>query len=521
MNLEIDRQLKYYRMWEKLPGILTWGVFILPIIFSFFYPTVIASLVILYALYWLIKSIRMSYHLIIGFIKYKKNIKIDWLKKCQQLSNEKKNWQNIYHLVILATYKEDLTTLSHSLAALTKSNYPLDKIIFVLAGEQGDQENVLKYSRLLQQEYGSELKKFITTIHPKNIPGEIAGKGSNISYAARQTLAAINQMKIPYEDILVTSLDADNRVHREYLPALTYHYLMDKDSHSAYQPLSMYFNNIWQVPLVIRSISVGSSFWQIIESTRPYRMRNFSAHSQSLTDLIATDFWSVKSIVEDGHQYWRSYLAFQGNYQLVPIQLPVYQDAVLSPKGYLATFKEQYVQKRRWSWGCSDIPYVITKILPNSRIPFYHKWLQFFRLIEGHFSWATTSVILAVIGWMPKFINPDFRQTVMAYNFPTIYSRILTIAMVGLIVTLIISMLMLPPKPKKNLTWSFILEWIISPIMLPISNIFFSSIPAIDSQTRLMLGKYLDFKVTEKAVTYLENSKSQTSNPPCREAGNK
>ncbi|MCL5795567.1 MAG: hypothetical protein M1338_04405, partial [Patescibacteria group bacterium] len=203
---------------------------------------------------------------------------------------------------------------------------------------------------------------------------------------------------------------------------------------------------------------------------------------------------------EDGHQYWRSYLAFDGDHQVVPIFIPVYQDAVLSPKGYLETFREQYLQKRRWAWGCSDIPYVMTNIIPNKNLPFWDKWLQTFRLIEGHFSWATTSIILAVIGWMPRLLNPDFGNTVLAYNFPVIYSRLLTTAMVGLIVTLIISTLLLPPQPKKSLTWSVIFEWILSPIMLPLSNILFSSLPSVDAQNRLMVGKYLDYRVTAKKV---------------------
>lgn len=501
MNLEIDRKASYYRLWEKLPGILTWGVFILPIIISIYYPILVASFVIVYALYWFVKAMRMSYSLIIGYLKYHQSVNINWLEKCQNhdIGTSKCKIKDIYHLVILATYKEDIQTLRHSISALVNSNYVRDKIVFVLACEEKDKDNALNNSKILQSEFADKMKKFITTVHPKDISGEVAGKGSNITFAARYALDYINKLQIPYENVLVTSLDSDNRIHRQYLAALTYQYLTDDDIHSAYQPLSMYFNNVWQVPLIIRSISVGSSFWQMIESTRPYRMRNFSAHSQSLSDLIITDFWSVRSIVEDGHQFWRSYLAFNGNYKVVPIHLPVYQDAVLSPNGYWATFREQYIQKRRWGWGCSDIPYVVTKILHNKKIPFVDRWLQFLRLLEGHFSWATTSVILAVVGWMPGIMNSDFHNTVLAYNYPTIYSRILSLALLGLIVTLIISQLMLPAKPKRQLAWSIILEWILSPIMLPISNIIFSSIPAIESQTRLMIGKYLDFRVTEKA----------------------
>jgi hypothetical protein len=504
MNLEIDRNERNYKLWEKLPGALTWAVFIVPIITSIYYPAVIASIIIVYALYWLVKAILMSYYLVIGYYQYRTSVKINWLEKCKLLSksNNSTNWQDIYHLAIIATYKEDIQTLRYTIDAILNSNYPLDKIILNLGFEERDYDNAKKISDQLAKEYANKFKKFIITFHPKDIPGEVPGKGTNLIFACKESLKYIDSLKIDHNKVLVASFDSDNRVHKEYFASVTYNHLINNDGvHRVYQPLSMYFNNIWHVPLAIRSISIGSSFWQMIESTRPYRMRNFSAHSQSLSDLIATNFWSAKSIVEDGHQYWRSYLAFNGNYKVVPLHIPVYQDAVLSNKGYLATFHEQYIQKRRWAWGCSDIPFVITKILFNNKIPFFDRWVQFFRLLEGHFSWSTTSIILGVVGWMPKYMNSHFHETVIAYNFPFIYSRILTLAMAGLVVTLVISQLMLPPKPKKGLTWSVLLEWVLSPFLLPISNIIFSSLPAIESQTRLMTGNYLDFRVTVKAVT--------------------
>lgn len=501
-DLEINRKEKLYRLFEILPGFLTWSAFILPIIFSLFWPYLVASFVIIYAVYWLAKAIVMSFRLVIAYFRYTRSIEINWLGLCGE-SVPKGQWRKIYHLVILATYKEKLETLRHSVRALVDSNYPLDRMIFVLATEERDREQAHQHADILRKEFAHKFHHFMITEHPKRIIGEVKGKGSNITYAGKQAKRYIQQQKIPFENVLVTSLDADNRVHPKYLACLTHHYLTTPNPlHKSFQPLPMFFNNIWQVPLFIRSISVGGSFWQMIESTRPYRMRNFSAHAQSLAALIETDFWSTKTIVEDGHQFWRSYFAFNGNHQVVPLFVPVYQDAVLSPRGYRATFAEQYIQKRRWAWGCSDVPYVLTRVIKNKRLPFWDKWLQVFRLVEGHFSWSTTSILLAVVGWMPLLLNPDFRSTVLAYNFPLIYSRILTIAMFGLIVTLIISTLLLPPRPKKTLVWSVILEWIVSPIMLPLSNIIFGSFAAIDAQTHLMLGKYLGFKVTEKATHY-------------------
>jgi len=33
-------------------------------------------------------------------------------------------------------------------------------------------------------------------------------------------------------------------------------------------------------------------------------------------------FWSRRTIVEDGHQFWRSYFYFRGRYRAVPVRTP-------------------------------------------------------------------------------------------------------------------------------------------------------------------------------------------------------
>jgi hypothetical protein len=37
-------------------------------------------------------------------------------------------------------------------------------------------------------------------------------------------------------------------------------------------------------------------------------------------------------------------------------------------------------------------------------------------------------------------------------------------------------------------------------VTAPINGIFFTALPGIDAHTRLMLGKYIKYKVTEKMI---------------------
>ena len=486
------------RLWEIIPGAATWGTFLILILLAIFNPTVLAITVLIFAIYWLVRIFIITYFLILGFIRYKRAQKIDWFSKLEKEYPD--NWNDYYHLVIVPSYKEDISILRHTLDAIHLSNYQKNRLIVVVAFEERDKDLAPKYGPILEKEYKNAFGGFFTTYHPADIPGEVRGKGPNITWSGRQSLQYIDKRQIPNDRVIVTTLDADNRVDRDYFANLTWNYLRTPDPvHKSFQPLPMFFNNIWQVPLAVKLTALGSSFWQMIQAMRPHYSRNFSAHAQSLKALVETDFWSVTTIVEDGHQYWRSYFKFNGNHHVVPIPIPVYMDAVQGD-GLMDTFREQYLQRRRWFWGVSDVPYVFEHSFGNNKIPFIYKWLQFIRLFESHYSLATQSFIL-LIGWIPLVVNAEFQQSIVGYNFPVVYRTFLAAAWTGMIANMLVASLLVPPRPGKKAVYviTVIKEWILAPILLPLSGIFFSAIPAIDSQTRLLLNKpFTVFNVTKK-----------------------
>jgi hypothetical protein len=100
---------------------------------------------------------------------------------------------------------------------------------------------------------------------------------------------------------------------------------------------------------------------------------------------------------------------------------------------------------------------------------------------------------------LPFALNPAFRSTVLAYNLPRIASFLLWLTWFGILISTYISLGLLPPKPKKLPWWVRVgvyFQWVLTPI----AAIFFGSIPAVDAQTRMMLGQRLGFRVTKKAV---------------------
>jgi len=555
----------FYRFTETIPAFFSYTILLLPVILAFFSPILVAYIVIIFDLFWLFRVISISTYLILGYFRVQRTARTDWLELCKKsarlntslkkidqeikglekehgfgpsqkgpfyvgikrhyltkyrdLINQKKellklkklrkdvpSWHSIYHLVVVPTYNEKLHVLIPSMEALIKSQYPLDRVIFVLATEERALARAKTNIKVLKKRYGNRFFKFIATIHPKDLPNENKVKSANTTYAVKQTEKFLKKEGIKPERVIVSALDCDTRVHPQYLSCLTFKYLATKrrECHT-YQPSIMLFNRIWDVPAFNRLAAIGSSFWLMIESMRPERMRIFSSHAVGLKALQDVGYWDKTIIPDDSRIYWQTYFKYEGKTELIPLNIPVYLDAVLA-ENYLKTLKEQYLQLRRWSWGVVDVPYVIKNNLLDNKIPLWKKTLQTYRIFESFLTWATMPLFLAIVSWVPLIINRDFTETIMGYNYPFIAGIVLTYAMIGLVVTVIISLLLLPPQPKNYPFWKrfiFIPQWIIYPIF----TILFGSFPALDSQTRLLLGKYLEkkgFRVTAKEKKVME-----------------
>lgn len=250
----------------------------------------------------------------------------------------------------------------------------------------------------------------------------------------------------------------------------------------------------------MRVIATGNSFWNIISSMRPHTLRNFASHSQPMDALEDMNFWSTRTIVEDGHQYWRSYFHFDGDYAVVSIFVPIYQDAVLSST-YLRTLKAQFIQLRRWAYGASDVPYVATRLFSRKRsAPFMSTLGRFIRLVDSHVSLSSAAILITVGGWVPLLVNSEAARSIAAHQLPEVISGIQQVALIGLFITIFLAFKMLPPRPlryKRRRTIGMMLQW----LLMPVTSLLYNSASAFTAQTALLLGRYYDkFDVTEKAT---------------------
>lgn len=483
------------RFFEILPGVCTWLILLLPFILTGIAPLWIAIIIILFDLYWLFRSVKLSYALVRAYKKLRNNLSIDWWSKLRRSSIK---WNEYYQAILIPYYNEPKELIEEAIKSVQFSRYQHHKIIVVLAVEERGGKEVIANAYELQKKYQHLFCSLLVCVHPDNVEGEVKGKGPNITYAAKQLKKFLDEKEISYEKTLVVSVDSDARIHPQIFAEFLYRFAHTKEPHKyLFQFIPMYHNNLWDAPSMMRIIATSSSFWTLIESTRPHRLRTFACYGMSFANLVKSDYWDTTSIIEDGMQYWRNLIANDGDHGVKIVYSPVYQNAVLDNTKW-GTYKSQYVQLRRWAWGASDISFVIPQFFRNKNIPFYEKFVQTYRLLENHITWATAPLILLYGGWIPLF-NVHFHKNVFAYNLPFATSSILSLAMLGISVSVIISILMLPKEPRKSKWYVKILhafEWILAPFI----TIIFGAIPAIDAQTRLMLGKRIEFIVTPKGT---------------------
>jgi cellulose synthase/poly-beta-1,6-N-acetylglucosamine synthase-like glycosyltransferase len=536
VNLEIPlgKRTQRYRFFEILPALLSYGSLILLIVLSLIDPLWASAYLLLVIVTVIVKAIGIAVHTIRGRNRLDQAQKVDWHKRLDELEHPQASFSaqrgkhlkqfgfsqhqenlrlisaapdsfpkpsQLYNAVIVAAYNESFEVLDPTLKSITESHYDTKHMIIVMAYEERGGAAIQATVRKLEEKYGDAFFAFHAVEHPSDLPHEVVGKGGNITYGGRYLKYWLDTQDIRYEDVIVTTLDSDNRPHQSYFDYVTYEYIVHENrKHLSYQPISLFLNNIWDAPAPMRVVATGNSFWNIISSMRPHTLRNFASHSQPMDALVEMNFWSTRTIVEDGHQYWRSYFYFGGNYAVTPIYVPIYQDAVLSDT-YMRTLKAQFVQLRRWAYGASDIPYVATRVLTRNRnVPFFAGMARLIRLVDGHVTLASVSILVAVGGWVPLLVNGEAARSVAAHQLPEVISIFQRFAMIGLFVTVFLAFKMLPPRPeryKRHRNVGMILQW----VLMPFTAVLYSALSAFYSQTRLALGKYLDkFDVTEKAT---------------------
>ncbi|MBU0576405.1 glycosyltransferase family 2 protein [Patescibacteria group bacterium] len=483
------------RALEILPGFVSWSLILFPFWGSLIFPVAVAYYVIAFAVYWLYRSLSIATLSILAHFKIKAAKQFDWISDLK--SHFPRRWKTIHHIVIIPTYKEPIHVLRRTLEALSQQSFPTHNIHLMVSFENREGKPAREKAIKLKKEFKEKFGHLWITYHP-DIEGEVKGKSANTSWGAKKAKQLlVDKINIPIENVTITSQDADAVLHPHYFSNLTYAFLKtDKPYNRIWQGNIVFYNNIWRVPAPIRVMASIFSVMQMYILMRKDRLINFSTYSTSLRHVHEIGYWDTDVIPEDYRLFFKSYFAKKGDFEVEPIFLPIYQDAVES-SSTIEAYKNQYEQLRRWAWGTSDDAYIIRQYVLAEEVPFLDKTIRVLKVIEDHFLWPVNWFAITVSAILPPLLNEQFNRTVIGKTLPQVTSFLLTLSLVSMAVIFIIDALNRPPRPNKRSPLSYIIQPL-EFLMLPIIGFFFSALPGIDAHTRLMMGKYIEYRVTQK-----------------------
>ncbi len=508
LDLPQGKRTKLYRFFEILPGFTSYMILLLLVIFSLISPVLGSYYLLFIIATTLVKAVGITFRTVQGYQASKASEKVDWHQRFLDLYDphaayekyhRKKSTEfgfdkhvrnlkmlatgrdlvvsekmldengkvlkvefpkpgDIYHAVIMVAYNEGLETLIPTVEAVKNTTFDNKKIILVFGYEERGGEAMKENAKQLYEKFKDDFYAFIPVMHPKDLKGEIQGKGPNLDYAAEELAKFLRKEKIDFANVIATSLDSDNKMHKSYLDNVAYEFVVHPNrQHLSYQPVSLFTNNIWETPAPMRIIAVSNSFFNIISSMRVHTLKNFASHSQPFLALSNMGYWSKLTIVEDGHQYWRSLdVAYVG----------------------VRTFSKDRLER--------------------TGMKFWPLFVKFARLLEGHVTLASISPMVAFGGWVPKLLNASSKE-LLTFNLPNTISYVQLFASIGLMATILLSFGMLPKRPAhiKKPKIFMLLQW----LLMPVVAIIYQSFTAFYSQTRLMVGNYMEkFDVTKKVV---------------------
>jgi len=369
------------RALEILPGFVSWFLILFPVWGSFLIPEIVAYYIIGFSVYWFYRSITTAVLAVLGYFKLKTFQLYDWMGDVRNFPD----WMRIHHIIVIPTYKEPLQTLRRTLDKLKEQSFLLKHIHIMLSFEEREKEEAGEKAKFLIAEYEKVFGHLWITYHP-DLPGEVKGKSSNTSWGAKEAKRLlVDQEDINIDYVTITSEDADALLHPSYFACLTYHFLDNPARYTTiWQAVLLFYNNIWRVPLFVRVFSSSASVAQLAIVTRRDRLINFSTYTTSLKMIDAIGYWDTDVIPEDWRLFFKAFFALEGKVTVEPLFLPIMADAA-EASGVWKTYSSQYEQVKRWAWGVSDTPYVISRWVMAESIPFWEKTIRVLRVLEDHF----------------------------------------------------------------------------------------------------------------------------------------
>jgi len=484
---------KSIRALEIIPPLISLFLISLPFWGSLFFPVLLAYFIIFFDMYWLYKSFNLAVASFIAAKKIKKAEEEDWLAKVKDLPN----FSKMNHVVIIPTYQESVAKIKETIESFVSQSFPVDRIHIFIAFEKREKEARNK-AKILSVAFNEVFGGIYFTFHPDK-KDEVKGKSSNQAYAAQYAnKVLIKEKGIDIDYLTVSSVDADCIFDRQFFSYLSYKFLKSNNRHFEFwQSANVNYNNFWQVPSSIRVIAFFGSLWRASLLVQGLRLIPNSTYSLSFKLLKSIGYWDTDVIPEDYRIFFKAFFKTGGKVNVIPIFLKTSMDAPKS-QTYFKSLMNKYHQERRWSWGISDDAVYLRWWLTVKEAPFWKKTYLVGNVVMDHILWPVNWYIITISANLIVFLNPVFSRTSLGYSLPRLSGFILTLCLSALLILMYVDFIMRSKKEAKTTKirqLMFPLEF----ISMPIAGFFLSSLPALISHMQLIIGKRLEYKVTDKA----------------------
>jgi len=291
LEIPLGKRTKLYRFFEMVPAMLSYGALILMVVLSLVSPLVASIYLMLVVITLIVKAVGIAVQTITGRSRLDQAQRVEWRKRLGELENPAEAYKKLkgtksksfgypfhlenlrlaaadpaafpkpselYNLVMIATYNESYEILEPTVRSVLETTYDKQHIILVIAYEERGGAATKATVERLRDEYKDKFFDFVLVEHPKDLPNEVIGKGGNITHAGRMMKTWLEERGIEFKNVIVTTLDSDNRPHRTYFDYLTYEFIVREDrKHLSFQPVALYFTNIWDVP-------AQCAYWRLV-----------------------------------------------------------------------------------------------------------------------------------------------------------------------------------------------------------------------------------------------------------------
>ncbi|KAJ5349413.1 hypothetical protein N7541_007140 [Penicillium brevicompactum] len=343
----------------------------------------------------------------------------------------------LIHAIVLPNYCEDLHTLETTLKVLASHPRARSQYEIYLAMELKETAGVVKATQLISS-FKDSFLDIQSTFHPSGIQGEIAGKSSNVAFAA-QRIIEIHRLALQADDckVVVTVMDADTHLSRDYfteIQRLHYNNITEADRTIYCCPI-IFDRNSNESPILVRCADLLWSFAGL-STMYPYTLIAVptSVYSLPLSLAERVGGWDSDptAIGEDLHMLLKCYFETSGNLISRVVYIPASQCNVSSDRGRgwrrtVDTCISRYRQALRHMWGALDSGFAARRTIGYLR---FHQRCLFLRprhfallhlLWEAHFMpchltilmlfsviytlWTPATALHPTLAWAFSFTN--------------------------------------------------------------------------------------------------------------------